>query len=346
MFSCHSAESNVARARAIVRLNTSYFQAKALQSAVELGLFKLLADRPATVDEIRAKLELKHRFIKDFLDALVSLELLESEGGSYRNSALAAEYLVPNMPIYLGGTAVQHARMHYHAWASLTEALRDGKAKSAVAAQGPAAYAKYYEDLDRARQVMTHMDAHNSFTADELAGHIDWGRYRSFVDIGGARGNVAARLVLAHPHLHGGVFDVPALKPLYDELMQRLGTADRVQFHGGDFFADPLPPADVLILGHVLPDWPQDQRHELAEHAFNALPRGGSVVIYDPMIDESERDPAVLLQRINQTMLRDDASTYSISEGREYVEQAGFRFERVFAADTITSDYILIATKP
>lgn len=338
--------TDAAKARAIARLNTAYFQAKALQSAVELGLFEMLADGPATVAEIRAKLDIRHRLLKDFLDALVGLELLERTGETYRNGPAASDYLVPGRPTYLGGTAAQHARMHYHAWGSLTEALRDGKAKSAVAAQGSAAYVKHYEDLVKARQVMTHMDAHNGFTADELARHIDWGRYSSFVDIGGARGNVAARLVRAHPHLLGGVFDLPALEPLYDELMENLGTVDKVRFHGGDFFTDPLPQANVLIFGHVLPDWPEARRRELLQRAYKALRPGGSVVLYDPMIDEDESDPDVLLQRINHTMMRDDSSTYSIAQGREYVERAGFQFQQVVAADTITRDFLVIAVKP
>ncbi|MFG3055266.1 methyltransferase [Kitasatospora sp. NPDC048239] len=337
--------SPAARARRIVALNTAYFQAKALQSAVELGLFELLADRSADIEEIRTELGVAHRLFKDFLDALVGLDLLEREDGRYRVAALATEFLVPGAPTYLGGTAQQHARLHFHAWAQLTDALRDGKAKSAVAAQGPLAYPKHYEDLDRARQVMMHMDAHNGFTADELARQIDWSGYTSFVDVGGARGNVASRIAAAHPHLKGGVFDLPALRPLFDELVGAAGTADRVSFHGGDFFASPLPEADVLIFGHVLPDWPVADRQELLRRAFKAVRPGGKVVLYDAMIDPDERDPEVLLQRINHTMIRDDSSAYSLDQARAYLEEAGFTVDRVVATDTITRDHLAIGTK-
>lgn len=338
--------SSVARARTIVRLNTAYFQSKALQSAVELGVFDLLAEGPATVDEIREKLGIRHRLAKDFLDVLVGLTLLDREEDTYRNSETATEFLVAGQPTHLGGTARQHARLHYHAWAQLTEALREGRATSAVASHGPLAYCKHYEDLERARQVMTHMDAHNGFTADELARHIDWSMYSSFVDVGGARGNVAARLVQAHRHLLGGVFDLPALAALHAELMEKLGTTGQVNFHGGNFFTDPLPSADVLILGHVLSDWPVAARLTLVQRAFEALGPGGALVIYDAMITEGTPDLHVLLQRINHTMICDDTSAYSVAECRDYVEKAGFRFERSVAADTITDDHFVIAVKP
>ncbi|MBV6695858.1 methyltransferase [Kitasatospora aureofaciens] len=338
-------DSAAARARRIVALNTAYFQAKALQSAVELGLFELLADRSADVGQIRAELGVQHRLFKDFLDALTGLGLLDEQDGRYQAAPLAREFLLPGSPTYLGGTARQHARLHYHAWAQLTDALRDGKAKSAVAAQGQLAYPTQYEDLDRARQIMLHMDAHNGFTADELARAIDWSQYTSFVDVGGGRGNVASRIAAAHPHLRGAVFDLPALRPLFDELVAEAGTADRVAFHGGDFFATDLPEADVVIFGHVLPDWPVADRRELLRRAHKAVRPGGLVVLYDAMIDPDERDPEVLLQRINHTMIRDEAGAYSLQQARDYLVEAGFTVDRIAASDTITRDHFAIGVK-
>jgi SAM-dependent methyltransferase len=308
-------------------------------------VFDLLASGPATVETIQEKLGIRHRLAREFLDVLVGLELLDSDGGAYRNSDLAAEFLVAGQPTYLGGTCSQHAKLHYHAWGRLAEALRDGHAKSAVAAQGSTAYQEYYQDLDKARYVMTHMDAHNGFTADELARQIDWGRYTTFTDVGGARGNVAARIALAHPHLRGAVVDLPALRPLFDELMRHLGTAERVRFHGGDFFVDPLPASDVLIMGHVLADWPPDKRMRLLRSGHEAMAPGGTIVIYDAMIDPGQHDVETLLQRINSAMIRDDNSAYSVSDCKGYLRAAGFEVERVFRADTITRDHVVVARK-
>ncbi|WP_051173917.1 methyltransferase [Amycolatopsis orientalis] len=336
----------VARARAVIELNTAYFRAKAMQSAVELGVFELLAEAPATAESVRLALGVKHRLFPEFLDVLCELGLLERDGTGYRNSDLASEFLVPGAPTYLGGTAKQHANMHYHAWGKLTEALREGKATSPVAGLGPAAYPTVYQDLDKARHVMAHMDAHNGFTGDELAREIDWSRYRSFADIGGARGNVAARIALAHPHLTGEVFDLPGLAPLADELLKDLGVADRVKFTGGDFFTQLMPAVDVLILGHVLADWPTESRLDLIDRAYAALPPGGTIVVYDAMIDRADERLDTLLQRINSAIIRDDNSQYSVEDCREWLAAAGFRNERAFRTDTITRDHFVIAVKP
>jgi SAM-dependent methyltransferase len=337
--------STVSAARMILRLNTAYFQSKVLQSATELGVFELLAQGPATVAQIRDKLGLQHRLIREFLDALAGLGLLDTDGTSYRNSAAAQELLVPGQPRYLGGAIIQHSRLHYYSWGRLTEALRDGQAKFNSGADGQPVFARNYEDDQRARSLMAHMDAFNGIVADQLAALVDWTGYSSFVDVGGARGNVAARLVRAHPHLEGAVFDLPALGPLFDELMADLATADKVRFHAGDFFADPIPAADVVIIGHVLHDWPAARRRELVARTLPAVRPGGALVIYDAMLDDGHYDAPALLQCLNCSMIREGGSEYAVSECRDYIESAGFTFAEVIPADTITNDRFVIARK-
>jgi hypothetical protein len=56
---------------AIMRLGSGYWGAKTLLSGVELGLFTELARRPLALEDVRARLNLHERSVRDFLDALV-----------------------------------------------------------------------------------------------------------------------------------------------------------------------------------------------------------------------------------------------------------------------------------
>ncbi|MEU4209205.1 methyltransferase [Streptomyces sp. NPDC026206] len=327
-------------ARSILRLNTAYFQAKVLQSAVELGLFELLAEGPATAAAIHERLGLRPRPGADFLDALAGLGLLERKGGHYSNHPEAAEFLVPGGPRYLGGSIAQHARLHYRSWASLTDVLKNEPVKVQQD------FRKDFENLDNVRRLMGHMDAFNSFVAHELDRCVDWSRHTTFLDVGGARGNVAAHLVRVHGHLRGGVFDLPQVEPLFDEHMAALGTASKVSFTAGDFFADPLPASDVVILGHVLHDWPPAAREELLRRVYAAVGPGGIVVVYDAMIDDERDDAVSLLQSLNCSIMRDGGSEYTVGECRGYAERAGFRFESAERVESLTGDRVLIASKP
>ena len=64
----------------ILQIGMGFWASKTLLSAVELGLFTQLADRPMTGPELEKALELHPRATYDFLDALFSLGLLEREG--------------------------------------------------------------------------------------------------------------------------------------------------------------------------------------------------------------------------------------------------------------------------
>ena len=64
--------------------------------------------------------------------------------------------------------------------------------------------------------------------------------------------------------------------PLFDEYVGGAGLGERLRFDPGDFFADDLPEADVLIMGHILHDWDLDEKRLLLEKAHAALPDGGA----------------------------------------------------------------------
>lgn len=329
---------------AIGRLNTAFAQSRILNSAVETGLFELLGEAPAGSAAIAERLGLHHRLVPDFLRALVALGLLDESDGVFRNSAAAEACLLPGSPYYLGGSVRASAARHYGMWGRLTEALRDGEPK-AEGAGGPDAFERLYRNRDAARRFLAHMDSAHALVGPQLAEVVDWSRYGSFVDVGGARGHIAAAIVAAHPHLEGGVFELPAVEPLFDEHMAELGTAEQISFHGGDFFEDPLPEADVLVFGHVLHDWTTERRAFLLERAFAALRPGGAVVVYDQMLDHGTPELGSLLGSL-QVALVTGGSEYTVDEGRELLEKTGFTVGHGQRIRTIGSDYVLVGVKP
>jgi hypothetical protein len=63
------------------------------------------------------------------------------------------------------------------------------------------------------------------------------------------------QIALANPHLKGTGFDLPEVGPIFEDCIAENRLADRVTFAGGSFFTDPLPKADVVLMGHILHDW-------------------------------------------------------------------------------------------
>ena len=81
-------------------------------------------------------------------------------------------------------------------------------------------------------------------------------RYKTFVDVGTAQGDLAVQMALANPHLRGIGFDLPEVAPIFEEYIAALGVADRVRSSPGELLqATTLPKADVVMMGHILHDW-------------------------------------------------------------------------------------------
>ena len=76
-----------------------------------------------------------------------------------------------------------------------------------------------------------------------IAERFPWQNHRSFVDVGTAQGDLAVQVARAHPHLTGIGFDLPEIRPIFEEYVaqHRLGT--RVKFAPGDFFEHSIPNA-------------------------------------------------------------------------------------------------------
>ncbi|WP_250573563.1 acetylserotonin O-methyltransferase [Nonomuraea sediminis] len=322
----------------LVRLARSYFAAKVLLSAVELDLFSALGTEALSEPEIRERLDLHPRASRDWLDSLTGLGLLVRDGGRYANSRDAAVYLDSTKDTYIGGFFLL-LNFHYNNWQSLSNLLRTGE----PGFKGAANFAMLYAEPSRVEQFMSAMDGAAAAVGPALAQAFDWSAYRSFVDVGGARGNLAADIVRAHPHLSGITFDLPQVEPAFQEHMDKLGLKDSISFRGGDFFTDPLPQADVAVFGHVLHDWDEEQRMALLKKAYDALPPGGQVVIYDALKEEAPGSPETFLMSLNMRLITSGGSEYTETECRSWLTTAGF--DQIELAPLSGPDVMITARK-
>src|SRR5207249_7264650 len=67
----------------------------------------------------------------------------------------------------------------------------------------------------------------------------------------------------------------------------------RLRFYPGDFFKQPLPKADVLIMGHILHDWNLEEKMMLLRKAYDALPAGGALIVHEALIDDARKQNAL-----------------------------------------------------
>jgi len=314
---------------AILQTGLAFWASKTLLSAIELGVFTRLARGPTELPPLRDALGLHPRSARDFLDALVALGFLTRTDGVYANTPETDLFLDRAKPSYVGGILEMANARLYPFWGGLTQALRTGLPQNEVAHGGPNLFDTLYADPARLEQFLAAMTGISRGANVAIARQFPWKDYRSFVDVGTAQGDLAAQIALANPHLQGTGFDLPEVRPIFEDYVRKLGVADRVAFAPGSFFEQELPKADVILMGHILHDWDLPTKRMLIGKAYDALPEGGALVVYESIIDDEREENAFgLLMSLNMLIETPGGFDYTGADCAVWMKEAGFRQTR------------------
>ena len=320
--------SNVSPAR-IMEVGMAFWPAKVLLSAIELGLFTKLGSGSMTGRELQAALRLHSRANPDFFDTLLAMRFLERDGDGpdarYRNTAETGLFLDRNSPQFMGGfLEMANARL-YPFWGDLTTGLRTGSPQNELKHSGTSMFAELYSRPERLEQFMDAMSGISAANFQAFAEKFDFSRYHTVCDVGGATGQLSIILARQHAHLRCISADLPAATAIAERKIAATDVADRVSARPLDFFADPVPKADVVTMGMILHDWNLEKKMHLIRAAYAALPPGGAFVVIENLLDDARRQNAVgLLMSLNMLVEFGDAFDFTGADFSGWCREVGF----------------------
>jgi hypothetical protein len=314
----------------ILQTGLAFWASKTLLSAVELGVFTELARGPERFEALRGRLGLHPRSARDFFDALVALGFLQRTGDRYSNTPETDLFLDRRKPSYAGGILEMANHRLYPFWNGLTEALRTGLPQNEAKHGGTGLFETLYADPARLKEFLAAMTGISHGANMTIARTFPWKDYRTFVDIGTAQGDLAAQVALANPRMTGLGFDLPQVAPIFEEYVAAAGVSDRLDFAAGSFFEDPFPKVDVVMMGHILHDWDLPTKKMLIGKAFDALPSGGALIVYESIIDDDRSKNAFgLLMSLNMLIETPGGFDNTGADCSGWMKEAGFSQTRV-----------------
>lgn len=281
---CFPATRGMARAEAaeLYDLVAGFVYSQTLFACVELGVFTVLRQGPLPLADLAARIDLPLDAAERLAQAGVSLRLLEREPPqSYALGALGAALIgAPGV-----AEMVRHHALFYRDLADPVALLRGEAAPElarfwayaggAVTHAMPQATAAAYSRLMAVSQTQV---AAETLAACPLTG------VRRLLDVGGGEGAFLETALRATPGLSGIVFDLPAVAARAEARLAAGGLAERASVVGGSFRDDPLPEgADAVSLVRVLYDHDDDVAAALLGKVHAALPRGGRLILSEPM---------------------------------------------------------------
>lgn len=311
----------------VLDLIEGFRRSKTMFTAVRLGLFDELVNGSQSPDALARKLDLNPRALKRLMDGCVALGLLDYDPAtlSYSNSLCAAKYLCAASPDALTGYIGYSDESLYPLWGHLDDAVREGSNRwTQTFGRRDALFAHFFRDDAAADKFLGGMHGFGRLSSPRVVRAFDLARFTRLCDLGGATGHLAIAACEAYPNLHATVFDLPSVARFTPARISHSAAADRISFHSGDFFTDPLPPADLYALGRILHDWDDSHIAGLLEKISAALPPGGALLVAETLVDEDRCGPIYSLMQDLNMLICTEGRERTFLEYRTLLEAAGF----------------------
>jgi SAM-dependent methyltransferase len=290
--------------------------ARTVMAGQRLGVFRRLAGRDASAEELASDLELRPAGAKLLLDGLAALGHVDVDGERYSLARSARRWLDPASDTYVG-TFIEHCFDYWGWWDNLEEVLRTGESFE-IHEAGP-------DDPHWRRYIVGQFELAR-LSAPEVARSLKLGKApRRLLDVAGAHGWFSAELCRRHPGLEATVLDLPGSVAVGRELIAEAGMADRVRHVEGDMFESDLGgPYDGALLFNIVHHLSPEDNVRLLRRVRDALAPGGKVAVLDLFTPPAGRRPDAAAFLGLFFHLTSGAGTYSPGELREWLAEAGF----------------------
>ncbi len=306
-----------------------YFQT--LSAAVQFDLFGLLSRKGAlTLSEIAANLSIQQKPARILMLGLTSLGLILKNGDHYSNSEVAESCLVREAPESVVPIIEWQHFINYKPMYWLYDSIREATNVGLQEHTGsePTLYQRLTHTPELEAIFQNAMQSISVQANKLLVDHVDLGDVDFLVDVGGGNGANIITLARKFSHLKAAVFDSPTVCNIADEKIADSGLSDRLQTIPGNCFETPFPKeADCLLFCHFFTIWSEQQNKQLLQKAYDSLPRGGRVVIFNMMQHDTEDGPlsAAMGSPYFLTLATGQGMLYTWSEYESWLAESGFR---------------------
>jgi 2-polyprenyl-3-methyl-5-hydroxy-6-metoxy-1,4-benzoquinol methylase len=302
-----------------MRLALAYRSSMVLFAASELDVFSQLASGPKSSDDVARACGSHAEATRLLLDACVADGLLDRDGSTYSNSAVAAAFLVKGQPAYIGN-GMKYAEDLYPAWGQLAEHVRSGK---------PVMVPEEIlgNDPEKTRAFIYAMHERARGIGSVLPSGINLAGRRHLLDVGGGPGTYSISLVKSAPGLRSTILDLPAVLEISKEIVAANGCSDRIDTRPGNYLtADFGSGYDAVLLSGMMHREQPEACQLLLRKAFAALDAGGIVIVSDVFFDDEARTepPFATFFALSMALTAVHGTTHSKLHMARWMTDAGF----------------------
>jgi len=301
-----------------------------LWAGIELGLYDLLSKKPeSTFDNIAAALNLESQPARILLTGLTALKIIKKHGRQYTNAPITEQMLVSDSPNSVAPVLGWQRYIVYEGLLDFVESLKknDNVGLQRFPGQGNTLYERLVNDPFREKVFQDAMSALSHQANLCLLNLEALGSIHHLVDAGGGDGTNGILLCNNYPNMNVSVFDSESVCQIAKRHIENERLSERIKTWPGNFLSDPFPEEiDAVLYSHILTIWSPQTNVALLKRTYAALPKGGSVIIFNMMGNDNDDGPisTALGSPYFQAIATGDGMLYSWSDYEKWLKIAGF----------------------
>ena len=290
----------------------------AMLAGMQLGVFTPLAGGPMTAVELSKTLGLRSDKLSPLLHALVQADLLSLADERFSNTPEADVYLVKGRPTYMGSAHELYTDM-WSAALGVAQSISSGlpHARHDFGAMSDSELGAFFRGLHGGAMA----------TGRQLAANFEFDRFESLLDVGGGSGGVAIAACQSCVSLRATVVELPKVALIAKTFVEAADLTPRVDVVATDILGSPPKGRhDVAVLRYLLQVLSSDQARVALRNVGAALRPDGELFIIGHVLDDARLSPVPAVgMNLVFLSLYDDGQSYTETEHRSWLEEAGFK---------------------
>jgi predicted O-methyltransferase YrrM/predicted transcriptional regulator len=320
-----------------IDIQAAFIISRLIVAAERLQVFRKLQGRRMQAAAIGRALKIDKSYRDSFLNALVSLGLLNKTADTYWNTRFAEKYFVRERSIYWTRQYSKECVENYAALTALEKTLASGRICTSVKARKKASYVQKMErDREQAEDFTQMLFHYHRQDAEALAKCLDLSKHRALLDVGGGSGVMSITLARKNPRLRACVLDVATVCEIAAGNIRRAGLFGRIMTSPGNIQRR-LPTGYDVIMFCDIGSLPR----QLLKNAYRSLPAGGLVAAVDRYLSNDGTNP---LDRLVTRFLPSSFGQETRSDMVAALRSCGFQAVR--ASNVYRDLWLITGTKP
>jgi hypothetical protein len=306
---------------------TGFWTSCCIYVAAQLNIADLLAKNPKTASQLADETQTHAPSLYRLIRTLSSFGVFyENEKNEFELTPLGCT-LRTGVPGSLKYHAIMNLHYHYNAWGNLLQAVKTGEI--AFDNLHKMSVWEYYEkDKEGIENFNKAMNGVTQMVVPAVVAAYDFSAFETIVDVGGGDGTLLCGILKNNEKSKGIVFDLLHAKQQALMNIELNKLQERCLFREGSFFENVPCGASAYIMKSVLHDWDDEHSKKILSKLFEAMPRGGKLLMIEYVIPERNVPHPAKLMDINMLVMTGGRGR-TAKEWQELIEETGLKFLKI-----------------